>query len=185
MEERKIRKRIQQGIPSTAQKAIVDEGEFIQNLSSHKAKLISTFNVNVSFSIWIDKHYHDRVNIGDEFGKRLGIEKDKIEKIIIDCLKHLLLFGSTIKGFVFLNSKLDQQTFSRRLVIRSKTHDSTLNIAIAVYFIDVSHYEVTIKTAMVVDDFKLFDNEYVIDYEDGYVILSKFDQKKLTEICRF
>ena len=185
MEDRKPRKRIIARIPETAVKAIDDEQEFKKNKCSERARKLSHQQEKVNFDIWIDQHYHIRAQLGDEAGKREGIEKEVVEKIIQNCVKHLLLFGSMVKGFVFLNSPLDPQQFKKRLVIRSKTVDSTLNIAIEVHFLDVCEYEVTIKTAMLEDNFKLFDNEYVIDYEEGFVVLNKYDQKKLVEICKF
>ena len=76
--------------------------DFIQNCASKNAKLIHTYK-DVEIEIWIDKHYENRVDFGDENGQRDGIEQSIVQSLIIDSVKYIFHFYLNIRISNFIN----------------------------------------------------------------------------------
>lgn len=79
----------------------IKEQEFQNNTASKNAKLIHTYK-DIEIEIWIDKHYENRVNFGDEIGKREGIEQSIVQSLIIDSVKYIFHFylNNRISNFI-------------------------------------------------------------------------------------
>lgn len=182
LEERPKRKRI----PVRKPMAPIEEDplEFKQNKSSPKAKRIYTEDENVTIELWFDKHYHDRDQHGDDFGKRDGIDNDVVESLVKRSIKHMILYSTLVKGFTFLNKDYQPHERPLRIVLQEQTEFGLLNVVIEAHFIEIDYYEITVKTAMCKDDYKPFDNQYTIELDGDGSILSKCDMKKVNEVYR-
>jgi hypothetical protein len=151
--------------------AIEDELEFKENLCSLKARKISEITEEIDIDIWYDKHYHDRHFIGDENGKRDGI------------VKHLFLYSGLLSGVSFINHRPSGRAV--RIVLQESVGGFLLNVAIEVHFVKISLYQITVKTAMRHDEFKMSDNQYIIELDGDGSVLKKFENKRFKEICKF
>lgn len=160
-----------------------DPLEFRQNKCSTKAKKIFSTTINISFDLWYDKHYHDRHQHGDANGKRDGINPDIVEKLVRKSVKYLIMSGALVKGFSFINSPSSQPPL--RVVLRDSGIEETLNVVIEAHLISPSNFEITVKTAMLTDEFRVSTGQYLIDFQQDDVILKKFDNKIFTEILNF
>jgi len=182
LDQRPKRKRIplNKSLPALEE----DPLAFQQNKSSHKAKRIYTKEENITIELWFDKHYHDRDQHGDDFGKRDGIDNDVVESLVRRSIKHMILYSTLVKGFSFLNK--DPQPFGRplRIVLQEQSAYGLLNVVIEAHFIRIDCYEITVKTAMCKDDYKPFDNQYIIELDGDGSILSKSDTKGVNEVYR-
>jgi hypothetical protein len=163
--------------------AIEDELEFKENLCSLKARKISEITEEIDIDIWYDKHYHDRHFIGDENGKRDGIEMEVIEKLILKSVKHLFLYSGLLSGVSFINHRPSGRAV--RIVLQESVGGFLLNVAIEVHFVKISLYQITVKTAMRHDEFKMSDNQYIIELDGDGSVLKKFENKRFKEICKF
>lgn len=161
---------------------VIDELAYSQNKGSLNARKIVDKSEQVHIEIWYDKHYVGRAQLGDENGKRVGIEEAKIQELVSKSIKHLIYYSFQVKNFIFV-SQLKHNTHSLRVVIQQSTNDGTLNIVLGFCHIDANRYEVTVYTAMVVDDFRIGDGQYVVTLEnnDGSS-LSKMDNRRLVEL---
>jgi hypothetical protein len=162
---------------------IDDPLAFIPNKSSIKAKKIFTEVENITVELWFDKHYHDRDQHGDDFGKRDGITNDIVENLVKRSIKHMVLYCSLIKGFHFLNRNLQPHERPLRIILQEDSSFGLLNVIIEAHFLNINRYEITVKTAMCKDDFKLNDNQYAIQLDGEGSILKKCDLKRVMEVC--
>ena len=58
-----------------------------------------------------------------------------------------------------------------------------LNVVIEAHFLDINRYEITVKTAMSTDDFKMSMGQYCIEIQGDSSILRRKDNKQMVEIC--
>lgn len=181
MSER-VRQRIpyaRKGVP-----AITDHMEFVKNLCSISAKLVNTINCNYKTEIWMDKHFFHRHHSGENDGTiREGIEPEIIEDFVIKAIPYLVLFSTMIKGFHFVNNKSynnEENAVVLRLIIDGQL---PLNVAIITHLVDLHHYQITVKTAMKEENFKMWAGQYYIDFEEDMVSLRKFENKEHKKIC--
>lgn len=162
----------------------VEEFKHNTSNSSDNAKLIHRYR-DLEIEIWIDKHYENRVNFGDENGQRVGIEQEKVLQLIIDSVKYVFYFYLVNKVLAFINMPSNKNPVrNSRIVIKDfrGEEEIPLNIAIEIHFLTFGKYEITIKTAMKTNDYKLSDSQYVISLFDGGVNLNKFENKALRTI---
>lgn len=179
MEQRERRKRIKyepKGVP-----AIQDELEFIKNKCSDHARRIFVEIETIHLELWFDKHYHDRHQHGDEDGKREGIDPRTVESLVRKSLKHLLFYSSVVSGFKFINFSPSQPPV--RVVLQEEMDSSKLNIVIEAHVLDIIRCEITVKTAMCTDDFRIPMGQYCIEIQGDNSILRRNENKKLVEIC--
>jgi hypothetical protein len=172
------RKRIP--VNSNRTPALEDEMEFKENKCSLKARKVFVATHNLSLDIWYDKHYLDRYQHGDENGKRDGIDPSIIEKLIRKSIRYLIVFGAAIKNFNFLNSSKTQNPI--RIVLRDSNVPEILNVVIEAHLISPTNYEITVKTAMLTEEFRLASGQYIVDFQDDGVVLKKFENKIYVEI---
>jgi hypothetical protein len=87
-----------------------------------------------------------------------------------------------VKGFSFLNPEpiIGQPL---RILLQRELNDSMLNVLIQAHYINRSQFEITVITAMCVDDFKLASGQYAVEIQRDSSFLKKFENKKYTEIA--
>lgn len=174
-------KLIESDTPASVQKA----EEFKPNTASKNAKLIHKFN-DFEFEIWIDKHYEDRVNYGDQNGIREGIEQEKIQALIIESVKYIFHFylSNRISNFInFPNKSNPKSKTNNRVVIKDfRKTEVPLNFVIEIHFLEYGKYEITTITAMKTTDFFLTDGQYCISFTDSSINLNRLVVKQLSTI---
>lgn len=180
-EQKPKRKRIAYQ-PRTAN-IIEDPLELRSNKSSAKARRVFTTVENITIELWFDKHYLDRNQHGDDSGKREGIDYDTVERLIKRSIKHLIVYSTIVKGFNFLNQNVQQPGRPLRVVLQEQSEFGFLNVVIEAHYLDIDKYELTVKTAMCKDDYRIPDNEYSIELDGNGSILKKCDIKTIREVC--
>lgn len=170
------RQRIKTGIIG---EILLDELAFLENKGSKNARKITNKTEQLHFEIWFDKHYIGRASSGNDDGtKRKGIEETIIKKLLYDSFFHLIHYSLTLKGFSFVNSD-GANNHTNRLVIQQDNDTETLNIVAGFYYVSDNKYEVTVFTAMVVNDFKISDGQFALLIDNNGSTLKKMDNKKL------
>ena len=176
------RPRIKKGMPIV----VKDELEFVKNKSSEKAQKAEEFDERIKIITWFDKHYLDRLQFGDENGKRAGIEKEQVIKLVRDAIKHLVYYSFKVKGFAFIDDDAPLGKHLRIILQREDSAGNMLNVIIEIHFVNLEEYEVTIITAMKVNDFFTVDGQYIIElYDDNGSSLKRRERGKLTEIYKY
>ena len=164
--------------------AILDELEFTTNKSSVNARKIGNKIEQTSIDFWIDKHYHIRSQHGDQYGKREGIEPERVKEIIEESLKHLIFYSAVVKNFSFLNYNANPSERSLRVVCQKTYNNNKTNVIIEAHVLTLSVFEITIFTAMQADEFKLSDGQYSIELlGGGNSILYHFSRGVTSEIA--
>ncbi len=182
MSERESRKRIP--YKSNMLQPVDDELTFSENkCSDHARKIFAGFE-NIRVELWFDKHYYDRHQHGDDNGKREGIDPQTVENLVRRSIKHLLLYGAANRGFKFINYE-GANGQPVKIVLQEEFDGSMLNVVIETHFVEINKYEITVKTAMCTDDFRIAMGQYVVELLGDGSILKRFDNKKLVEICSF
>lgn len=72
---------------------------------------------------------------------------------------------------------------SVRVILQETSVDSKLNVVIEAYFLDICHYEITVKTAMCTEDFRVAMGQYCLEIQGDNSILYRNDNKKMVEVC--
>ena len=175
MEPREPRKRIKyvpKGVP-----AIEDNLTFLKNkCSDHARKVLMTIE-EIQIELWFDKHYYNRHQHGDEEGKRDGIDPTTVEKLVKKSFRHLLFYSSSVQGFKFIN--FASFPLPVRVILQEWSAGSKLNVVIESHFKDICHYEVTVKTAMCTEEFRVAIGQYCIEFQGGNSVLYRNDNKKM------
>lgn len=148
--------------------AIFDELEFTSNKCSLNARRIGERIENTTVvDFWIDKHYHIRYHQGDEKGKREGIEPEKVENIVKESLKHLIVYAGSVKNFTFLNHNTKTGDRNLRVVCQKVFDGNKTNVTIEAHIISLNEFEITIVTALQKNEYFPSDGQYVIELLGG------------------
>lgn len=160
------------------------EPDFIPNKATSNAKLLHKYT-EFEVELWMDVHYHIRKTKGDIDGRREGIEEGKVQLLIIKAFKYLLDIYLRYPRFTFINFIEEGKSKPKeRLVLKQIHEDGTLNVVVEIHFLTTSKYEVTIITAMEIDDFKVADGQYVISLVENRVVLRRSVNKSFQEIYK-
>lgn len=181
MSENRRRRRIP--LNKNAMPAIIDELEFIANKCSPNARRIGKKIESTNIDLWIDKHYHIRYHIGDENGKREGIEPEKVHGIVEEALKHLIVYSAIVKNFTFLNHNAVKGERALRVICQKEFDSGKTNVTIEGHFVSLNEFEITIVTAIQKNDYQPSDGQYAVELlGNGNSILYHCARGKITEI---
>ena len=184
-ENRPARQR--QPIQKRGNPAIIDADAYISNGSSAHVKIIRTVDQIIEVELFFEKHYIYRDEVGENDGtKRLGIGAAQVEPLVVEALKHLLIYSACLPTFSFLNhpkGEHPQSEMRRRIFCQKESGEGQLNVLIQVNFISIHKYEITVITALCKNDFWLKDGEYAILVDGENSILQKAHRGNLTQVC--
>jgi hypothetical protein len=147
---------------------IVDPDEYVQNLCSPNTKKADDGDFRVDYEICFDKHYIYHK------GVRQFIDSDSVKLIIKEALPYMMLFSSVIKNFSFLN-KHPFIGNPNRVLIKKDTPNGLLNVIIQAHFKENLTLEITVITAMCVEDFRLAEGQYAIELLENEAHLLKWE----------
>ena len=158
--------------------------EYNKNKSSDFAKIFKSIEEIIKIEIWYDKHYFLRLQFGDDLGKREGIDFDIVQDLVINAIKHMIFYSACVKNFAFINHNVIEKNIRAfRIVCQKQIKTGMLNVVIEAHSDEINKYEITIKTAMCTNDFKIADGQYVIEILDNErSILRLMARNKLTEV---
>lgn len=164
---------------------VIDTHAWHENCSSNKVRHHTKFNENFQIDFWYDKHYWDRLHLGDDDGEREGIDFEFVEPLVIKSFKYLMYYALKHTEFLFVNYPPPPERFLR-VVLRQKFEDKpTLNVVVEYHFISLNNFEVTIVTAMSSEDFNLGDNQYAIEFIDNDSTLYRLVNYKVIEVDNY
>jgi len=162
---------------------VVDPLVFKPNCASQNAQCIHKYD-ELKVELWCDKHYHHRRTFGDGNGKREGIEIDGVQDLIILSFKYLLDIYLRSIPFKFVNyfdPKKPNNNF-HRIVLKTPIEEGILNVVAEIHYLETSKFEITVITAMVIDNFKVADGQYSLMIRNDKVILSRNTVGRMNEI---
>jgi hypothetical protein len=183
MNNRPLKKRIPYRKPVGVEK-MPEELEFVSNKCSTRSRKILVINHKLTIELWFNKHNYERYVPPDEKDKRMGIEPDKVELLVRKSIGHLFWYSSVFRGFNFVNHKVARQS-PKRIVLQESIERSTLNVVIEVHFLSLNHYEVTVITAMAVDNFKIAAGQFCLEINKEHSFLRKIDNGKVLDLFCF
>lgn len=183
MQSKQKRKRIDYS--TKVGEVVVDVEAFVKNKSSERAKKITTASEQIEIDIYFDKHYFDREQHGDNEGKRDGIENETVQSLLIEAAKHLFYYSIRNRIFSFVN--FDLGTRPERIVLTKEIDgELPLNIVAEYHYLSLNKYEVTLKTAMKIDNFRLSDAQFqLIIHSDDTSTLNRFEKNKVKLISNY
>jgi hypothetical protein len=174
--KRDKRKRIMKGIFAE----IVDPESYGDNICSINAKFITNYELTFKTNLFKDRHYNIRKDFGEDDGTpRDGIDEESvcnlIEKTLIHVLHYSMRYGAIVNYPPF-NPKT-----SFRIVLQDKTSDEKdfLNVAAEYHFESLNSFEVTIWTAMAIENFRYRDPQYIVEIHNDKTILKQKERGKI------
>ena len=163
---------------------IEDALEYKKNRSSENARKHIDKTHNIEISIWYDKHYQIRRTLGDDNGRREGIEEEKIFSLVTKSIKETVRFGLILNNFAFYQKEKTIDSKQRRIVLREIDPVSEiLHVVIEGHYIGENSYEITIITAMRIDSFNIKEGQFVIEYSDNIPTLKRNERGSLKIVC--
>lgn len=160
----------------------IDPMEFRSNKASGFVKFAEEFTRCINWNLWHDKHYLQRNQLGDDDGARSGIEIEIVNPFIVECYLHLLHYSSKLDKFKFIGPGNNGRGIG---IVLRKSYDTDvpLNVVVEVYLDDSNQHEITVKTAMCVEEFKLHDGQFILNLIEGdHSVLSQFSKGRISEI---
>jgi hypothetical protein len=162
---------------------IEDELAYTKNKCSERARKINSINPNLVFDVWFDQHYQIRHQFGDDSGAREGIESKKVESLVLKSMNYLIAYSSFLKIFSFINHDSNGGR-ANRIVLQEPTDEGILNVVIEAHLIDCDIYEITVKTAMRNDAFKISDGQFALEIFDNESVLKRMERGRMIEVYR-
>jgi hypothetical protein len=163
-----------------------DDKTYTANSATENAKKIHVFDETLNIEIWIDKHYHDRVYHGSDDGtKRDGIEYKNIEPLLIKSFKHLIYYSLKHKNFVFINHPRNKVGIIRLVLKELIDTCLFLNVVVEYHFVDLKTIEVTIVTALLIENFNMSEGQFGIEFEGNYSTLIQCKSKNIGLVDSF
>lgn len=164
---------------SKTEDIIIDPDNYSANSSSNFAKKFYECQHDLSIELWIDKHCCLRQT------ERLGIDMDKLQLLALQAIKHIIYYQLREVKFNIIQYP-EFRGKEKRIIIRRNTDSGEiLNLVIECHFVDIALYEITLVTAMVENNFRVFDGQYVLDIDEESSVLSRKVANKFTEIRKF
>jgi hypothetical protein len=160
---------------------VEDEQVFTKNKCSDKARKVLSDTENIEIELWFDQHYFSRLQFGDENGKRKGIEKPVVEKLVLKSMKYLIFFSGCVNKFTFVNHNPGNAR-AIRTVLKTQSKEGILNVAIECHLLELNKYEITVKTAMCEDNFAISDGQYYVEIDVVSATLYQWVKGKEVEI---
>lgn len=142
---------------------VFDEKLYRANCCSENAKMFHEYSNDLTIELWIDKHCSLRQV------ERIGIDLDLLKDLAIRSIKHIIYYQLRESKFNIIQYP-EFKGKDKRIVIQEVTSNGEfLNIVIECHFLDISSYEVTLITAMVEKNFRIFDGQFflIIDGESS------------------
>jgi len=165
---------------------IVDEEAYSENICSNKARLILTVDIPIQISIWFDKHYFDRLQHGDDYGPREGIDLETIKNIVSKYFHHLIFYSSNADSFKYLNYETEKNKGHKIVFQYSHLTSPKLNIVMETHYEKINKFQATIKTAMCEDSFKFHEGQYIIEiYDEGCSELKRNIKGQVVKIADY
>ncbi|MGV6830327.1 MAG: hypothetical protein ACWA5P_02035 [bacterium] len=153
---------------------VEDPLEYKSNCATDNAQLIYVYD-ELKVELWCDKHYNLRRTVGDSDGKREGIEIEPVKNLIIEGFKFLLDIYLQGVPFKFINyfDITQKNKPPIRVVLQRPVGESVLNVVSEIHFLDTSKFEITVITAMVINDFKIGDGQYALYIGKNNIVLNR------------
>lgn len=143
----------------TIEELVHDPEKYGPNSCSDNAKKFHDHSHNLEVELWLDKH------CGYRQTERYGIELDNLQDLAIDSLKHILYYQLRYPRINLIQYPEYRGRNYRIAVQTTIESGDILNIVVEYHYVDICMYELTIITAMVVNDFKHFDGQYILDID--------------------
>ncbi len=133
---------------------IIDNELYTANCCSDNARKFHEFSNDLFIELWIDKHCSLRQV------ERIGIDLHILKDLAMRLVSHLIYYQLREVKFNIIQYP-EYKGKDKRIVIQEATPTGELlNIVIECHFLDISSYEVTLITAMVENNFRVFDGQY-------------------------
>ena len=133
---------------------IIDNELYTANCCSDNARKFYEYSNDLFIELWIDKHCSLRQV------ERIGIDLHILQDLAIRSVSHLIYYQLREVKFNIIQYP-EYKGKDKRIVIQEATSNGDLlNIVIECHFLDISSYEVTLITAMVENNFRVFDGQY-------------------------
>ena len=135
---------------------IVDDKLFTANCCSENARKFHNYLNELGIELWIEKHCSLRQI------ERIGIDLEILRDLVIRSVNHIIYYQLRDVKFNIIQYPEFKGKEKRIVVQEATTAGDLLNIVIECHFIDMSLFEITLITAMIENNFRIFDGQYFL-----------------------
>ena len=163
---RRLRIGVEKGIE------VSDPLDFKPNAATLEGRLFHEY-AELGIELWIDKHCHN----WQKGGGREGIGIELIEDIVIKSFRYLTNMFLKNPNFQYIKYFKDALHDPRIVLQEENTQGVMLNVVIEIHHLEMSKFEITVKTAMAVNDFRISDGQRILLITHNRAILRKFSSR--------
>lgn len=166
-------------IKKLLQEEVVDPEAYKPNSCSNSAKYFHEYPNDLIVELWIDKHCSLRQV------ERAGIDLDILKALAMESVKHTIYYQLRLPKFNIIQYPEYRGKDKRILVQQATDEGGLLNLVVEYHYLDFSRYEVTLITAMVEDNFNIFDGQYILFIDGESSTLKRKVVGKINDIGEF
>jgi hypothetical protein len=165
-------------IVKTIIEKIEDPNSYTQNSCSLNARKFHEYSSDLVVELWIDKHCTLRQV------ERSGIDIDTLQNLAIESVKHIIYYQLRLQKFNIVQYP-EHRGRDKRVLVQEITDEGVLNLILEYHYLDLCRYEVTIITAMVDDNFGIFDGQYILNIDGESSTLKRKIVGKISDVSSF
>lgn len=158
---------------------IVDPESYGPNCCSKSAKHFHEYPNDLVVELWIDRHCTLRQV------ERAGIDIDTLRVLAIESVKHTVYYQLRLPKFNIIQYPEYRGKDKRVLVQETTANGELLNLVVEYHYLDICRYEVTLITAMVEDNFNIFDGQYILCIDGESSTLKRKVVGNITDVGEF
>ncbi len=134
--------------------------------------------IDIDVELWFEKHCNERQI-------ERGLESDTLQKLTVRCINHIFYYQLRYPNILLVQYPENRGVKYRFILQERNENGEMLNLATEIHYVDIGIYEITLVTAMIEENFKVFDNQLVIRVDGESSQLFRCNNKKLVEIANY
>ena len=157
---------------------IIDPHAYTANSCTQNARKFHEYSNDLVVELWIDKHCTLRQV------ERSGIDIDTLQNLAIESVKHIIYYQLRLQKFNIVQYP-EHRGRDKRVLVQETTDEGVLNLILEYHYLDLCRYEVTMITAMVDDNFGIFDGQYILNIDGESSTLKRKVIGNINDVSNF
>ncbi|MFW0738807.1 hypothetical protein [Flavobacterium sp. T12S277] len=134
--------------------------------------------IHTDVELWFEKHCDTRQI-------ERGLESNTLQDLTVRCINHIFYYQLRYPAHVLIQYP-EKRGIKYRFILQERNKDGDLlNIATEIHFVDIGIYEITLVTAMIEENFNIFDTQLVLRVDGESSQLLRQVNKKLEVLASY
>ncbi len=163
-------------INNSSEIKIVDK--YSPNSCTQTGRQFYKANINTEVELWFESHC-------DKRQLERGLESNTLQNLTVRCISHIFYYQLRYPAFVFIQYP-EKRGIKYRFILQERNQEGNLlNIATEIHYVDIGIFEITLITAMIEENFNVFDNQLVLRVDGESSQLFRQVNRQLVEVAKY